>query len=218
MKVCIIGASGKLGRHLVAQCLERGYAVTAVCREQSVPKLADFEGRIAMLPGMSNDRSVIERAVATADAVLTVLVPWGVQGYATGTAQAVLDFARPQTRLVFSCGWHIQRSQEDHYSRAFLLSIAVFGWLARQIRLADIDDQVAACQRIFNSHDRWTVVRASDLEDGESEGLPQWRPHVGDPALAHNRTRRTDFARFMIEALNNDDLVHLAPAIASRKV
>jgi len=59
------------------------------------------------------------------------------------------------------------------------------------------------------------VVRGSDLEEGESEGLPIWRAHVGDPALKSNRTRRTDFALFMVHALTDDSLLCKAPAIVS---
>jgi hypothetical protein len=76
--------------------------------------------------------------------VLVVLVPRGVHGYSTATAQAVLDYAPP----------------------------------------------------------------------GESQGLPVSSRHVGDPILQSNITRRVDFALFMVEALNNDDLIHEAPAIA----
>lgn len=101
----------------------------------------------------------------------------GVQRYSTGTAQAVLDFAEPGARLIFSCGWHITKASDT----------------------------------------RWTVVRGSDLEEGESEGLPLWSRHVGDPVLASNRTRRIDFALFMVEALANDDLIHEAPAIVGCK-
>jgi hypothetical protein len=36
---------------------------------------------------------------------------------------------------------------------------------------------------------------------------------VGDPILESNITRRVDFALFMVEALENDELVHEAPAI-----
>lgn len=62
-KVCIVGASGKLGQYMVRHALERGYEVVG--------------------------------AVAGCDDVLTVLAPWGVQPYSSGTAQAVLDFAEP---------------------------------------------------------------------------------------------------------------------------
>lgn len=213
MRVCIVGASGKLGRYMVRHALERGYEVVGVCREQSVGKLDDFAGRIEVVPGATDDRDVIRRAVAGCDAVLTVLVPWGVHGYSTGTAQAVLDHAEPGARLVFSCGWHISRDGEDRYSLPFRLLVGVFGFVARLFRFADLRDQEEACRRVFASDTRWTVVRGSDLEEGESEGLPVWSRHVGDPILASNRTRRIDFALFMVDAVTNDELVHEAPAI-----
>jgi NAD(P)-dependent dehydrogenase (short-subunit alcohol dehydrogenase family) len=39
MKVCVIGASGKLGQYMVRHALDRGYEVVGVCREQRVEKL-----------------------------------------------------------------------------------------------------------------------------------------------------------------------------------
>jgi len=213
MKVCIVGASGKLGQYMVRHALDRGYEVVGVCREKSVPKLAAFSGRMTVVPGATNDREVIRKAVTGCDAVLTVLVPWGVQQYATGTAQAVLDLSPPGARLVFSCGWHISRDGQDRYPRSLKLQERVFGWIARLVRLADLDDQVEACRRVFASAARWTVVRGSDLEEGPSEGLPVWSRHVGDPILASNRTRRIDFALFMVAAIENDALVQEAPAI-----
>ena len=152
---------------------------------------------------------------ATACAV--VLVPRGVHGYSTGTAGVVLDHAEPGARLVFSCGWHITRDG--------LARLLVEAQGARQgrrrfprlARFADLDDQVEACRRIFASDTRWTVVRGSDLEEGESQGLPVRSHHVGDPILASNITRRVDFALFIVDALDNDDLVHEAPAIVSRQ-
>jgi len=213
MKVCIIGASGKLGRYMVGHALDRGHEVVAVCREQSVGKLDPFKGKITVVPGATNDREVIARAVEGCGGVLTVLVPWGVQQYATGTAQAVLDGADENARLVFSCGWHITRDGQDVYSWKLRLFVSVFGWLARLFRFADLDDQVEACRRVFASNTRWTVVRGSDLEEGESEGLPVWSRHVGDPVLASNLTRRVDFALFMVDALERDELIQEAPAI-----
>jgi uncharacterized protein YbjT (DUF2867 family) len=216
VRVCIVGASGKLGRYMVGQALERGHEVVAVCREASVPKLADLAGRIDIVAGATDDRDVIGRAVAGCDGVLVVLVPRGVHGYATGTAQAVLDLAEPGARLVFSCGWHITRDGKDVYSLKLRAFLKVFGPLARLLRFADIDDQIEACRRIFASDARWTVVRGSDLEEGESQGLPVWSRHVGDPVLESNLTRRVDFALFMVAALEDDSLVQEAPAIVGR--
>lgn len=215
-RVCVVGASGKLGQYLVQQSLDRGYEVVGVCRERSVPKLATFADRITIVPGPTNDPDVIRRAAAGCDGVLTVLVPWGVHQYSSGTAQAVLDHADPGARLVFSCGWHVPRDEKDRYTWRFRATVRVATRLAKLARVIDVDDQVEAARRIFASDRRWTVVRGSDLEEGESQGLPVWRRHVGDPALASNLTRRVDFALFMIEALTDDSLIHEAPAIVGR--
>src|SRR6187549_3998796 len=198
MRVCIVGASGKLGQYMVQQSLDRGYEVVGVCREQSVGKLDAFKGRITVIPGATDDREVIKRAVAGCGGVLVVMTPRGAL-------------------LIFSCGWHITLDGQDVYSLKLKTLVKVFGPLARLARFADLDDQVEAARRIFASETRWTVVRGSDLEEGESQGLPVWSSHVGDPILESNITRRVDFALFMVEALDDDELVHKAPAIVGRQ-
>jgi hypothetical protein len=212
-RVCIVGASGKLGQYMLQHTLDRGYDVVGVCREQSVYKLAPFKGRITIIPGPTNDPRVIKSAVAGCDGVLTVLVPWGSHHYASGTAQAVLDHALSGARLIFSCGWHITLDGKDVYTPSEIKEEKLARWFGRITRIVDIDDQVEACRRVFASHTRWTVVRGSNLEEGESQGLPLWSRHVGDPCLESNITRRVDYALFMVAALDNDALIHAAPAI-----
>jgi NADPH:quinone reductase-like Zn-dependent oxidoreductase len=213
MKVCIIGASGKLGSYMVQHALDRGYEVVGVCRKRSVSKLDKFKDRITIIPGATNDRQVIQQAVAGCDGVLSVLVPWGIQKYSSGTAQAVLDYAQPGARLVFSCGWHITRDGQDVYSSSFKAFLKASNVIGKLLGAVEIEDQEEACRRIFNSQTKWTVVRGSDLEEGESQGLPVWSRHIGDPVLKSNMTRRVDFALFMVAALADDSLIHEAPAI-----
>jgi uncharacterized protein YbjT (DUF2867 family) len=215
-KVCIVGVSGKLGRYMIQHALDRGYEVVGVCRAVSVDKLGPIRERITVIPGATDDRDVIRRAVAGCDGVLTVLVPIGREHYSSGTAQAVLDLAPPAARLIFSSGWHITRDGQDVYP--WKVKALVFAArLAKLTGRVDLDDQVEACRRIFGSETRWTLVRASDLEEGASQGLPVWSRHVGDPILKSNITRRVDFGLFMVDALTNDELVHEAPAIVGRR-
>mgnify|MGYP000380356294 CR=1 FL=1 len=216
-KVCIVGASGKLGQYMIRHALDEGYEVVGVCREKSVPKLDTFKDRITIVPGPTNDREVIRKAVEGCDGVCTVLVPWGIQKYSSGTAQAVLDYAPEHARLVFSCGWHISRDGKDMYSWKIKFFVSVIGTLVKLFRVVDIEDQVEAARRIFASDRKWTVVRGSDLEEGESQGLPLWSRHVQDAVLASNLTRRIDFALFMVKALTDDTLIREAPAIVGRQ-
>jgi hypothetical protein len=213
MKVCLLGASGKLGRYMVQHALDRGHEVVGVCRERSVGKLDEYKTRIRIIAGATNDRAVIQKAVAGCDGVLTVLVPWGAGHYSSGTAQSVLDYARADARLIFSCGWHITRDGKDRYPQSLRKEETLARWFGRLTHIVDIDDQVEACRRIFASSAGWTVVRGSDLEEGESQGLPVWSRHVGDSILESNMTRRVDYALFMVAALQNDQLIREALAI-----
>lgn len=214
-KICIVGASGKLGQYMVELALNEGYQVVGVCREKSRHKLDRFRDRIKVYGGATDDADVIRQATEGCVAVLTVLVPWGVHGYSLGTARAVLEQSPPDARLVFSCGWHISQDGQDQYDWKMRALVTLVSPLARWLRLVDVEDQVRATNLIFQSQRKWTVVRGSDLEEGESEGLPVWAKHVGDPILASNRTRRIDFALFMVKAIDNDALIHQSPAIVS---
>ena len=215
-RICIIGISGKLGQYMAEHALSLGYEVNGVCRPESAHKLARFGDRITLFPGRTDSRPTIARALRGCDGVLTVLAPWGVENYASGTARAVLDNADNGARLIFSCGWHITRDGRDRYPLKLRAFVAVFGKVARWLRFVDLEDQVRATDMIFSSDRLWTVVRGSDLEEGESQGLPVWSRHVGDPVLASNLTRRTDFALFMVHALTDDRMIHEAPAIVGR--
>ena len=96
MKVCIVGASRKLGKYMVRHALDRGHQVVRVCRERSVGKLDGFQGDITIVPGTTNDRQVIEKAVAGCDGVLirasslgspSVLVRNGSSGARSGASR-----------------------------------------------------------------------------------------------------------------------------------
>ena len=151
---------GSFGQYVVQQSLDRGDEVVGVCRQQSVGKLDAFKGRITVIPGATDDREVIKRAVAGCSGVLVVMTPRGVHGHSTGTTQAVLD-QRLRRAPRSSCGWHITLDGQDVYSLKLKTLVKVFGPLARLARFADLDDQVEAARRNFASDTRWTVVGGS---------------------------------------------------------
>ena len=182
-------------------------------REENDEAHEDRRG-ITIVPGATDDRNVIQRAVADNDGVLVVLVPRGVHGYASGTAQAVLDYIEPG-RLVFSCGWHITRDVQDLYTWKLKALVNVGGRLGPARLLGRPRRQGRGNPSHPRQRHPMTVVRGSNLEEGTSQGLPVWSRHVGDLVLRSDITRRVDFAPFMVRALGNDDLVREAPAIVT---
>lgn len=142
-----------------------------------------------------------------------LFVVGGVRHYAFETAQAVLDCAAPGARLVLSCGWHITRDNKDVYSRK--LRGACDNW--RRIgtpctrrRPRRPGGGLPAGLRQRYPMDRRPGERS---REGESQGMPAWSRHVVDGLLESNITRRVDFARFIVAAIQNHELIHEPPAI-----
>src|SRR5437762_1636518 len=145
---------------------------------------------------------------------------WTLRGRSASLARRESSGATwSSTHSIAATRWWVSVVNRASPSSTFfaIASRLLLGRLARLARVVDLEDQAEACRRVFASDTLWTVVRGSDLEEGESQGLPVWSRHVGDPVLKSNLTRRIDFALFMVDALTNDELVHEAPAIVGRQ-
>jgi hypothetical protein len=91
-----------------------------------------------------------------------MLVPRGVHGYSTGTAQAVLDLAPPGARLVFSCGWHISRDGQDVYPRRLKWKVAVLGRLGKLARAVDLNELIHEAPAIVGCRTPSALAHAAD--------------------------------------------------------
>lgn len=69
MKITVFGAAGRTGRQVVEQALARGLEVIAVVRDGSELE----HERLQVVDGDARDAQTVERAVAGADAVISVL-------------------------------------------------------------------------------------------------------------------------------------------------
>jgi hypothetical protein len=194
MKVCVVGASGKLGRYMLAMpssAVMKSSASAVSRASASWLSLWPDHGRSRPDRRRGSDqggrRRLRRRPRRVGAAGHAPLLVWN--------EQAVLVHAKPDARLVFSCGWHVSLDGQDVYSLRYKALVKAAGLLGRVTPTVDLDDQVEACRRVFESDTRWTVVRGSDMEEGESEGLPVWSRHVGNPILESNINRRIDFAR-----------------------
>src|SRR6476661_1807819 len=71
MKLAILGATGSVGRELVAQALAAGHEVTALVRAQ--PKAGEIDDRVALVIGDATSPDAVKGTVQGRDVVLSAL-------------------------------------------------------------------------------------------------------------------------------------------------
>jgi uncharacterized protein YbjT (DUF2867 family) len=69
MKILVLGATGRTGRHIVAEALKRGHSVSSIARNPE--KLRDFP--VEITEGSPYDYQTVEQAIAGCDAVINTL-------------------------------------------------------------------------------------------------------------------------------------------------
>jgi uncharacterized protein YbjT (DUF2867 family) len=69
MKILVLGATGRTGKHIVAEAVKRGHTVTAIARDPE--KLAGSEAVI--IKGTPYDYETVEKAIEGCDAVINTL-------------------------------------------------------------------------------------------------------------------------------------------------
>ena len=207
MKVAIIGASGKSGRHLVRESLERGHEVVAVCRDKSVEKLTELEERkgvtVVSAPVVS-DEAMLTKALAGCDAVVAILVSI-MKLRATRLVRALAGAAGANgvTRLVFTAGEVTAvRTEGERLTlrQRVLLAVASALLAPTPISIGDMRraSELIAAQPGWD----WTIFRAPTLRDKPAEGyrLCDISDVTGKHALS-----RADYAACMLDSLTNPE-------------
>lgn len=71
MKVCLLGATGRTGKHILQQLLDHEHSVTVVVR--NVHKLSVTSGKLTVIEGTPLDKLALAKAVQDCDAVISAL-------------------------------------------------------------------------------------------------------------------------------------------------
>lgn len=69
MKILLLGATGRTGRHIIEESLKRGHKISAIARDPL--KLKDYE--IEITQGTPYDYNTVEKAIAGCEAVINTL-------------------------------------------------------------------------------------------------------------------------------------------------
>ncbi|MFN8224144.1 MAG: SDR family oxidoreductase [Gaiellales bacterium] len=207
MRILVVGASGRTGRALVEQALERGHEVTALVRDAS--RLELTHPRLSVRVGSLADRVALEDAVRGQEAVVSAL---GV-GRPLRPDPAVVDGVRALVeamrrvgvgRLVYLSFVGVRESR----SQAGPLIRHVLSRLVRH-EVADHEEKEA----IIRGSDRlWTIVRPPKLTSGRRRG-GVWAGEAIRSGWLLPRVSRADVASFMLDQLTDTTFQRKAPSL-----
>ena len=198
-RLLILGASGRTGRHLVAQAAQRGATVTALVRDPArlPPELASCARVVQADVG---DGEAVARAMVEQDVVISALGvsrplhrdPVVVRGI--GNVVAALQSKGPR-RLVYLSATAVWPSRAD----ASLLVRFFASTVIRQ----EIRDHEAKEALVRGSGLDWTILRAPLLTDSAPHG--NWRvgAHLPSRGLLP-RLPRADVAAALLDVADDD--------------
>jgi uncharacterized protein YbjT (DUF2867 family) len=238
MRIALFGATGGIGRHLLAWALAEGHDVHVLARRPEL--LARPPGALApagagsvsvsggsvsvsggpvpaaggltVTAGDALDPGAVAAVVAGADAVLSALGPRGPRS--TRTPSLLAGSAANLVAAMEGAG--VQRLISVSAAGAFITGDPDTGWLIKAIiprvfatPFADVRQMEAA---IRASDLSWTLVRASRLVNRPATG--RYRVRADYPPPDGRKISRADVAHFMALALTEDAWRHAAPAPA----
>lgn len=207
MRIAIFGGTGPTGRLAIDAALLAGHAVAAYARD---PAALQRRARLSVTVGRLADASTIDRVIAEADAVLSLLGP-----KPGGDAHTISDGTAAILGAMSTHGVH----------RLVAVSHAVVGDPADQLglggrarlRLAYASrptayrDLVRTAERIRASSADWTLVRAVRLTDGPRTGRVVAGPLTGSAIAPISRANLADI---LVRELAEGALVGQAPVVS----
>lgn len=207
MNLAIFGASGKTGRHLVAQALAAGHNVRALVRDPD--KLQVRDPRLTVVTGNALDARSVTEIVRGADVVLSALgigkgnPPDAITRAVGNIAQAMKEHGVRRLIAMSSLGVGDSRKQ---IPLSFKLAIFAIPILRRT--MADL----GRMEQFLRSIDLdWIVVRPGGLNDKPARG--HWRVSSADEQFTAGYLPRADVAAFMLAQLQSDAYLRRTPGV-----
>ena len=216
MRIAVFGATGRTGRPLVEQAVERGHEVVAFVRDATgLPSPLRNDDRVSTIEGDAYTGEGVDRAIAgdgdPIDAVVSVLGQ---------TSDGPDD-------LLTEAGRHIRSAMSQHgVERLVTLvgagvrtegeSVSLGGWmmgaLLKLVARSVLEDARTHVDSIKRSDTRWTVVRGPRLTENPHTG--EFRHGTNLSLGMRDTAARANVAEFIIDCLEDDLYVDEMPKIA----
>jgi putative NADH-flavin reductase len=203
VKVAVFGATGRTGRLLLDQGVQRGYQITAFTRRSH--DLADVQGLHAVVSGDGRNLPDALAAVRGQDCVISIISAPGL-----GPSSTVSDVTKTIITAMQQTGVRRLICVSTHSliaTRPWLI-VKLVKWIFRN----PYADAAAMEQSVLASDLDWTIVRATQLIDGSATGRIR-RAH-GDFATGPYTIRRADLASILLDIAASGDEARAAVEVS----
>lgn len=212
----VIGGSGRTGRLVIGEALRRGHSVTALVRDPAAVVPGD---RLSVVQGSPLRSDDVEQAMRGTQAVIVALSNTGSSDWPWARQVSPPDLISNAVRVVTDA------MHDRGLRRIVLLSALGAGesvrsvpaglrWATHVLRLGIVNaDHERADALLRRSGLEWTVVYPTLPSARDTR-----RPVVSAPPgswPSSFRIGRHDVAGYLVDAVDDDDLIGSAPVISS---
>ena len=210
MRITVFGSTGKAGKEVIKQALERGFSIAAFAR--SPQKMGLAHPNLTVIHGELTDLASLETAIRGADCVISLLGPSGkVQD------TALSDGVRRIISIMETCGVRrlIQISTpsvaDSKDGKDFIFGLMVA--LVKRSVPGSYAEIVRIGQAVRASKLEWTLVRVPLLN--EKALTKKIRMGFLGQRIVKTSLSRADLAWFMLEQVDSRTLIQEAPVISN---
>jgi len=207
MKILILGATGRTGKHLYQTALEKGYEVN--CLARNISRIAPQEG-LHLFEGNAHESSDLRKALYGCDHVLSALnisrtsdFPWArlrtPPNYLSDVMKNLLPLAEDMgvKRVIICSAWGVAETKKD-----------IPFWFRLMIDHSNIGVAYRDHERqealVAQSSLAWTIVRPVGLVNMKPQQPKESFNNSPKPGLIVSRRSVADF---MIDAIERQDLI-----------
>jgi putative NADH-flavin reductase len=206
MRLTILGATGRIGGHLLTWALDNGHDVRVLARD---PGGLPARAGLTVTRGDALDSAAVAEVIDGADAVLSALGPRGAKSpsllteAAANITGAMRKAGAGRLICVSAAGAFITADPDTNQlvkvilPRIFAKQFADTRGMEDVIRQTDLD---------------WTLVRATRLVNSPLAG--QYRVSPDYPPRGGGKISRADVSHFMALTLTEDAWIRSSPALA----
>jgi putative NADH-flavin reductase len=216
MKVLLLGATGRTGKHVLRELINRGHHVNCLVRD---PRKVDLTHQhLFLFEGTPYDSAAIQKSILGCDAVISVLnvartsdFPWAKlrtpPTFMSDAMKQLIPLAEKHgvRRVVICSAWGTSETKKD--------MPGWFRWLIDHSNVGfayrDHERQEAVLK---SSTLDWTIVRPTGLTNFKTlQRIVESYGNIPKPKMTISR--RT-VAHYLVSAIESKSLVHKSPVIS----